>query len=249
MKQILTIGRLVFLKAWRSNFMLALLLLMLPLFYAAWLFETSNPGFQTGFLADIGGSLMSFLSGVLILILGIEHFYWPVEQRLPWFFLSRLRDRRIFVIGKFLGVALVLFFSLLVTGVGLVFLLRMSEGEWFFSLLFTALLVFFEYAMFAAVFQLFAVFMTRLSAFGSLLLVYFAGHNCNLLLSLSEAYGRLTALPTAFMLAFLPDTGLFRDNWFAVPSLATVLGITSYALLQTFFYLLCAGMILQKKDL
>lgn len=249
MKQVMTIGKLVFLKAWRSNFMLALLLLILPLFYAAWLFEAANPGFQTGFLADMGGSIMSLLAGVLILVLGIEHFYWPAEQRLPWFILSRVNDRRLLVIGKFAGVALVLSLSLLITGGGLVLLLRLSEGEWFLSLLSTALLVFFEYALFAAIFQLFATMMAKMPAFGSLLLIYFAAHNFEQLLSFAEAQGYLTSFPVACIVAFLPDAGLFRGNWFSDLNFVAMLTISGYAFLQTSFYLLCAGMILQKKDL
>ncbi len=249
MRQMLTIARLVFVKAWRGNLLPGLLLVMLPLFYAAWAFEAANPGFQTGFLADMSGSVMSLMAGILLLVTGFEHFFWPADQRTPWFFLSRSANRNTFVVGRFLGVAAVILVALLTVAAVFAFMMNYSEGQWFVSLLFTALLVFYEFAMLAAVFQLLAVVSSKLMACGGLLVIFVASHNLEGLRVLAEGYGSLATLLANFLAAFLPDLGLLRGAWFTDFSPGILAAVTLYVALQTLFYLLVSGLILQQKDL
>ncbi len=249
MKQLLTISRLVFKKAWRGNLLPAMILVMLPLFYAAWAFEAANPGFQTGFLADVCGSTMSLLAGILIVILGFEHFFWRGEQRTPWFFFTRVGNRAVFAAGKFIGVAGVLFAALFSSAVVFLLMMLLSEGQWFVSLLTTALLVFYESALLCAVFQLLAAVVSKLLASGCLLVIYVAGHNLDAIRDVADGYGSLIAGTTNFLLALLPDLGMFRSGWFSDFNLPALLFVTFYAGLQAAFYLVTTGWLLQRKDL
>ena len=248
MLQFYTICRLVVVKAWRGNLLPGLVLVFLPLFYAAWAFENANPGFQTGFIADLSGSVMSLTAGILVIVSGFEHFFWATARHTPWFFLSRPVDRTLFVTGRFVGFALVLAFALLAAALMFALLMFAGEERLFFQLFMTALMVFYEFAMLAAVFQLLAVFSSRLLACGALLLVFVAGHNLDGIRSLF-ADSPLAAAVFEVLAVLLPDLSVFRGGWFAGLQMAPLLLVTAYAALQTGFYLLLTGSLLQHRDL
>lgn len=249
MRQLLTISKLVFVKAWRGNLLPGLILVLLPLLYAAWAFEAENPGFQTGFIADVSGSIMSLLAALLLVILGFEHFFWPAEQRIPWFFLSRTGNRSVFAAGKFVGVASVLFVALFSTALIFFVMMLFSEGQCFFSLLITAVLVFYEAALICAVFQLLAAVSSKLTACGCLLVIYVVGQNLSAIRAMVDAYGSVAVVIANFLLALLPDLSLFNSCWYSDFNLPALFFVTAYAALQTTLYLAVTGLILQRKDL
>lgn len=250
MKQLLTIARLVFIKAWRSNLILALLLIMLPLVLAAWSFEAANPGFQTGFLTDIGGSIMSLFAGMLLVILGFDHLFWACEQNTPWFYLSRVGNRCVFPGGKFAGIAGVLFVALAAAGTIFTLFLRLNTGLWFVAPITLALMIFCEFSLLGAVLTLLATFTSRLMAFAALLIVFVTGHNLEAIRTTVAAYGSsVLSVGVEIFLALLPDFALFRIAWFADFHPAQLLLAVLYSLLMVAFYLFAAGMVLQRKDL
>ena len=104
LNQIYEIAKIVYTDSLRKNLIIASILIMLPLLIAAWLFETSNTGFQTGFILDAGSGLMSFLSIIVIAVLSFEQLFWAKEQQTPWFYFSRLKSRILFPIGKYLEI-------------------------------------------------------------------------------------------------------------------------------------------------
>ena len=120
LNQIYEIAKIVFTASLRKNLILASILIMLPLLLAFWIFESSNPGFQTGFVLDAGSGLMSFLSIIIISVLAFEQLFWASEQQTPWFYFCRLKSRILFPIGKFLGISSVLGIILLVFAKGLI---------------------------------------------------------------------------------------------------------------------------------
>ncbi len=248
MLQFFTICRLVVVKAWRGNLLPGLILVFLPLFYAAWSFESANPGFQTGFIADLSGSVMSLMAGILVIVSGFEHFFWATAQRTPWFFLSRPVDRTLFAAGRFAGFAVVLAFALLAAALMFSLLMLASEGRLFFQLFMTALMVFYEFAMLAAVFQLLAVFSSRLLACGALLIVFVVGHNLDGIRSLFVDSSAAAAV-FEVIAVLLPDLSVFRGGWFAGLQVVPLLMVSVYAVLQTAFYLLLTGGLLQRRDL
>ncbi|HNX77271.1 MAG TPA: hypothetical protein PLM07_00530 [Candidatus Rifleibacterium sp.] len=245
MKQILITARLVFQQAWRGNLLPGMLLVMLPLFYAAWAFETANPGFQTGFIADVSGSAMTIIAGLLVVVLGYEHFYWPASQHTPWFYFSRIGKRSYFAAGRFLGVLAVVFAALLIAAAVFMVMLRLSEGFWFVSLLTTALLVFYEAALMGAIFQLLAAFSSKLLATGGLLVIFVSGHNLPGLRASLDFAG----VAGDILLAVLPDLAMFRGAWFSGGDFAVLVSVSLYAILQALFYLAATGLILQRRDL
>lgn len=250
MKQLLTIARLVFVKAWRSHLVYALLLIMLPILLAAWSFEVANPGFQTGFLTDVGGSVMSLFAGMLMVVLGFDHLFWAREQNTPWFYLSRAGNRCIFPGGKFAGITSILFIALLGVALTFTLFLRYNTGLWFMAPGIMALMIFFEFSLLGAALTLLATFASRLLAFGALLIIFVAGHNLDAVRTTVESYGSpVLNVVTEILLVLLPDFALFRTVWFADIQPLKLLLVSLYCLLMVSSYLFAAGMVLQRKDL
>lgn len=241
-KQTFELAKTVVVASLRKNLILSSLLIMLPLLLAAWLFEASNPGFQTGFVLDAGASLMAILSVIIISVLAFEQLYWLKEQSTPWFYLSRLKSRIIFPIGKYLGIifvsALVLvIFSLLLTV--LIYFTSKTLVLYAFKLAFA---VWLEYSVFLAILVLFSTFMTKLMSVGMMLPVFFIAHSVSYLKSL------MPNLLGSVILAILPNAEVF--NCVNESSDCKYLFILfAYSLFISGFYLTLAGFVLRQKDL
>lgn len=250
MRQLLTIAKLVFIKVWRNHLIPALFLIMLPLLLAAWSFESANPGFQTGFLADLGGGLMSLFAGLLVIIIGYDHLFWACEQNTPWFYLSRTGNRALFAGGRFAGTAGVLFVALALAAAIFTLFLRLNTGVWLILPSVLAVLVFCEFALLGSVITLLAAFMTRLPALGVILVIYAVGHNSDAIRMAAENHSSpLLNLALTVALAIIPDFSLFRSAWFVEPQAVELMLAALYAAGQAMFYLVAAGIVLQRRDL
>lgn len=250
MNQALIVAELVILKALRSKLLPAMLLLLVPFLIAAWGFEANNTGFQSGFAVDIGGSFLAVFAAILLLTMAVEHFYWPGGQAVPWFYLSRIGDRTVFIAGKFMGVAGVLFLGQLLAALTLLLVFRASSGIWPLQILTSAFMVFLEFSLLGAVLSLLALVSSKVLATGSILLIYVTGHNLEILRRAVDSVGS-KPLTTAheIILTAVPDFSLFRYARLEALQFAEVAMITLYALLMIAVYLVLAGMVMRRKDL
>lgn len=242
LRQIFEIAKTVVIASFRKNLLIASWLIMLPLLLAAWLFETSNPGFQSGFILDAGGGLMAILSVVLLAVLAFEHLFWPVEQPAPWFFFSRLKSRAIYLAGKFIGISFILFSSLLDFSLLLFLIIGITSGTWLVLPFKIALMVWAEYSLLLAVFVLLSTFLSRLMSVGMMIPVFFVAHSINYLKT-----GFANPL-TDILLSILPNAGLFQNviengDWL------NLLTATGYSILLSAFYIALSGIVLNRRDL
>ena len=242
LKQIYETARIVVVSSLRKNIATASLLIMLPLLLAAWLFEKSNPGFQSGFVLDAGSGLMAFLAIIVIAALSFEHLFWPSDQSTPWFYFSRNNSRLVFPLGKFCGVCFVLAAVLLVFALLLSLLVYFTSGTWLLSSFKTAFMVWTEYSLFFAVFVFFSTFLSRLMSVGMMLPFFFAAHSVAFIKSAFNYWA------VELLLIVLPDAEIFNaviengDLW-------SVLLAFVYSLFMSLFYITLAGYALRQKDL
>lgn len=250
MNQILIVAELVVKKALRGKILWALLLLTLPFLVAVWGFEAGNPGFQSGFVVDLGGSMLSVFTAILLLILASEHFYWADGQNAPWFYLIRIGNRTHFIAGKFAGVTAVLFFALLLAALAMLLAFGLSSGVWPLEILSTAFMIFLEISVLGAVLALLSIICSRILAVGSLLLVYVAGNGLETIRTTVDALDSkvLTTL-AELLLVFVPDFSLFRFARLAQLQLTEIAMISFYALMMVAVYLIIAGMVMRRQDL
>lgn len=242
LNQIFETAKVVFTASLRKNLIIASLLIMAPLLFSAWLFETSNPGFQTGFILDAGSGLMSLLAIIVIAILGFDQLFWVCEQPTPWFYFSRLKSRILFPIGKFLGISFVLGIILLAFSFLLSLLIYFTSGSLILLPFKIAFIVWSEYSLLLSVLILFSTFLSKLMAVGMMITVYFIAQSSAFLLN---------SLPKWFaeiLLTVLPSANLFEA---AIESdqLTVLLFVFLYALFMSAFYITLAGWVLKRKDL
>ena len=241
-KQVYEIAKVVVVSSLRKNIVTASLLIMLPLFLAAWLFEVSNPGFQSGFVLDVGSGLMAFLAVVIFGTLSFEHLFWPSEQTTPWFYFSRQNSRILFPLGKFCGVSFVLVLVLAVFSLLLSLLVYLTSGSFIFSPFKAAFAIWLEYSVFFSVFVFFSTFLSRLMSVGMMLPFFFMAH------SLSYIKTSFNYWAAEIFSAFLPDAELF-DILIEQGNLYSFLMISVYSLFISMFYITLAGLVLRQKDL
>ena len=242
LKQVYEIAIVVVVSSLRKNIITASLLIMLPLLLAAWLFEVSNPGFQSGFILDAGGGLMAFLAVAIIGTLGFEHLFWPSEQPTPWFYFSRQNSRILFPLGKFCGVSFVLAVVLAVFSLLLSLLIYFTSGSFLFSSFKAAFSVWLEYSVFFSVFVFFSTFLSRLMSVGMMLPFFFMAHSCSYLKTF------LNYWVAEVVLIFFPDAELF-ETLIESGDIYSWSLIFVYSLFLSLFYITSAGLVLRQKDL
>lgn len=217
-------------------------MIMFPLLLAAWLFEVSNPGFQSGFVLDAGSGLMAFLAVVIIGVLSFEHLFWPSEQATPWFYFSRQNSRLLFPLGKFCGVCFVLILVLTTFALLLSLLIYFTSGSFLLSSFKVAFSVWLEYSVFFSVFVFFSTFLSRLMSVGMMLPFFFMAH------SLSYIRTILNYWVAEILLIFFPDAELF-DTLIECGDAYSCLLLLAYSVFISLFYITLAGLVLRQKDL
>lgn len=242
LNQIKEVAKTVITSSLRKNIVLASLLIMLPLLLAAWLFEISNPGFQTGFILDAGGGLMSFLSIIIILVLSFEHLFWSKEQKTPWFYFSRLKSRIIFPLGKFLGISIVCGIILAIFATLLSLLIYITSGVFTFASLKVAIMVWAEYNVFLSIFVLLAILFSKLMSVGMMLPIIFVANSIDYLKSLTDN------LLIKILIMLLPNVRIFYEATESGDVTKTILALT-YSIFISAFYITIASLILKRNDL
>ena len=242
LNQIYEIAKIVFTASLRKNLILASILIMLPLLLAFWIFESSNPGFQTGFVLDAGSGLMSFLSIIIISVLSFEQLFWASEQQTPWFYFSRLKSRILFPIGKFLGISSVLGIILLVFATFLFLLIGLTTKSYILMPFIIAFMTWAEYSLLLSIVVLFSTFLSKLMSVGMMITVFSIAQSAYYLKSLFPGW------LSEILLIFFPDAGIFES---AIESnnITAILLAFIYSIFMSSFYITLAGWVLNRKDL
>ena len=242
LRQLWEVAKTVIIASFRKNIIFASWLIMLPLLLAAWLFEKSNPGFQSGFILDSGSGLMAVISMILLGVLGFEHLFWPGEQSTPWFYFSRLKSRIIFLAGKFVGISIVLLSILIDFAIMMFLLVGLTSGIWMILPFKIAIMVWAEYSLLFSVFAFLTTFLSRLMSVGMMIPVFFIAY--------STSYLKII-LPNAVaevVLAFIPNAGIFDAVIESADCFAFFAAIL-YSIIMSGFYIILAGYRLRSIDL
>lgn len=240
--QLFEIAKTVYTASLRKNLITASLLIIFPLLLGAWIFEVSNPGFQTGFVIDAGSGIMSFLAIIILGILSFEQLYWAVEQPTPWFYFSRLKSRSIFLIGKFIGISSVLGIILIVFALLLSLLVYITTDSFVLTSFKIAFMTWIEYSLFLSVVVLFSTFLSKLMSVGMIITVFFISHSLNHINNITSQG------ISAIISTFLPNITIFK---FALENeqIIYLFLALAYFVFMSGFYLSIASYILRQKNL
>ena len=196
-----------------------------------------------------------FFTAVIALFLGTTSFYKDVEQKIVYFILSKPVSRAQFIIGKFLGLCLVVLFTSALLAIAYIGIVMHASGGFDAIGLLAIAMQFLEMALFLA----FAIFVTTFSS--SLLsivytsAVFFAGHIVSSLLTDAQAMGiggaKLLIIKVLYYI--LPNLEKFNIRDIAVHPVAMPFSsfflALCYAVVYIVFLLFAAIWIFEKKEL
>lgn len=246
MNKSLIIAELFILRALRSRFLPAMAMIFLPFLIGAWIFEISNPGFQTTFAVDAGSSLLWLFSALTVVFIAYENLFWKDAEQIPWFLLTRSGDAANLIFGNFMGIAGILFLVLLLAAGAFFIMFRIASGIWTFALFFSAFMVYLEIVLLSALLIFLSTFCSRVMTAGGMILAVFVGHSLESLRLAAE--GSCGALSLFFepLFVLVPDLDLFKFARLADLNPSDSMIITMYAAMMSAAYL-CAAAILMRR--
>ena len=128
--RVFLIARITFSEGVRARFFSVLLLISLGLLLTATYFQQFDFGTsELKFILDFSFGAVLFFGSVLTVVITTQIFFNEIEHRTAISILSRAISRWEFLLGKLFGIATLLFFFCLSTGILLSFLLGIKASE------------------------------------------------------------------------------------------------------------------------
>ena len=156
-------------------------ILYLLLFFAIMLIVTSSVigrltvGDEIKIIKDFGLTSISFFGVLISIFLGIGLLYKEIDKKTIYVIISKPIKRSHFIIGKFIGLLLVLFANWLFMSIIFLALIAMKKA-WDTNLIWALLAIYFEFIIITAIAILFSSFSTPILSSLFSLCIYFTGH-------------------------------------------------------------------------
>jgi ABC-2 type transport system permease protein len=252
MKAIWTISLLTLREAIRNKILYLLLFFSLFIILSSWIVGQLTVGDELKIIKDMGLSSIHFFGVLITILIGINLIFREMDKRTIYLILSKPVKRYQFLLGKFVGLALILFLVLVVLGL-LFYLVLILKGDPNPHLLLAFYFIYLEWLMIAGIAILFSSFSTPLLSIMLTLAAFFTGHLTESLLMLRDRLqpgaGRVI-LSSLFY--FLPNLELFNVRTQLVHNLPLSWNYFVETGIYGFLYmsalLLLAIRIFQKKD-
>lgn len=252
MKAIWTISSLTLQEALRNKILYLLLFFSLFIIFSSWIVGQLTIGDELKIIKDMGLSSIHFFGILITILIGINLIFRELEKRTIYLILSKPVKRYQFLLGKFLGLAMILLLVLVILGI-LFYLVLVLKGDRTPRLMLAFYFIYLEWLIIAAIAILFSSFSTPLLSVMLTLAAFFMGHLTESLLMLRD---RLPSGAGSAVLAglfyFLPNLELFNVRTQLVHNLPVPGGYFFeagiYGLLYLSAVLLLAIRIFQKKD-
>ncbi|MGB9742578.1 MAG: ABC transporter permease [candidate division WOR-3 bacterium] len=237
----------------RDRVLAALIIIAIVVMASAKVIQPVALGEAEKIVKDLGLSAITLFCVLIAILVGGRIVYREVEKRTIYLLLSRPVRRTEFIIGKYLGMMLVLGVSLLILTAGFYLVLVLTGVKPDSRLLLAVVMTGFELAILTAVAVLFSTFVTPIASAVFTFLIYFIGHSTHLLKQLA-AMSPVVAVKFIglFLYYLLPNLNNFNlrgDVVHGAPlnPLAIVISI-AYALVYTFTLLFIAVVIFNRRD-
>jgi ABC-type transport system involved in multi-copper enzyme maturation permease subunit len=254
MQSTLWIGYYSFLEAVRNRLLLGILVMVLPLFFTAWMLDVYHLDLQVKFVKDIGLNVISGFGLLIVVILSLDQLIPDLERKTIYFILTRMPSRQKYLLGRFFGVSASLAFYHLLTGGAIFLFLRAYFGAWFWELPVGAFIIFLKQAVLIAVILFLSTWLSKIVILSLGTLIYVLGHFIDVFRMWADRKGNALLSMVIEGVAFvLPDFSLFEPRISVVHeiqiSLEPFLFVTVYATFISLFYLGIGGWILSRRDL
>ncbi|MDH7498974.1 MAG: ABC transporter permease [candidate division NC10 bacterium] len=165
-----------FKEAVRDKILYTILIFALFLIGGSALLAALSIGQEAKIIQDLGLSCISFFGTLIAIFLGIGLVYKEIEKRTLYALLSKPLSREQFILGKYLGLSLVLLVNVSIMGLGLFLLARIYLESWPWHLILGLAFIFLELLVITALATLFSSFSTPTLSAIFTLSIFFIGH-------------------------------------------------------------------------
>jgi ABC-type transport system involved in multi-copper enzyme maturation permease subunit len=252
--KILAIALNTFKEAVRDKILYAILIFALFLIGGSALLAALSIGQEAKIIQDLGLSCISLFGTLIAIFLGIGLVYKEIEKRTLYILISKPIYRGQFILGKYLGLSLVLLTNLAVMGAGLFLLSRVYLGRWPWLQIVALSFACLELLVVTGIAILFSSFTTPTLSAIFTLSIFFIGHlSPDLKLFTARFGGPASRFLIDFLYYLLPNFRHFHWESSIVhgrPLDTTILiQSASYGLLYGAFLLFLAIVIFARRDL
>ncbi|MBS4016355.1 MAG: ABC transporter permease [Candidatus Latescibacteria bacterium] len=165
-----------FREAIRDKVFIAIIIFSIIVMGSARVIKPLTLGEEAKVIKDIGLNSITLFSVLIAILIGGRLVYKEIEKRTIFLILSRPIYRWQFIVGKFFGLMLVLFESILIM-TGIFYLMMLVLGiQANFYLLWAVVLTFFELAIVTSIAIFFSTFSTPITSSVFTFALYFIGH-------------------------------------------------------------------------
>ena len=205
-------------------------------------------------IQDLGLSFISIFGTFIAIFLGIGLVYKEIEKRTLYVLLSKAVHRGQFILGKYLGLTLVILVNVSIMGLGLFMLSRVYCREWPWHLLLGLAFILVELLVITALATLFSTFSTPTLSATFTLSLFFIGHlSPDLRLFSARFGGAVTRFVVDLCYYLLPNFRHFHFESPLIHALAfdggMLIRASVYGLLYTAALLFLATLIFSARDL
>jgi ABC-type transport system involved in multi-copper enzyme maturation permease subunit len=210
MKAIWTISTLTLQEAIRNKILYLLLFFSLFIIFASWIVGQLTIGDEVKIIKDMGLSSIHFFGVLITILIGINLIFREMEKRTIYLILSKPVKRYQFLLGKFMGLAMILLLVLIALGI-LFYVVLILKGDRSPRLGLAFAFIYLEWLIIAGIAILFSSFSTPLLSVMLTLAAFFMGHLTDSLLMLRDrlSSGAGNTILTG-LFYFLPNLEMFN---------------------------------------
>lgn len=237
----------------RDRVLVALIVIAIMVMGSAKVIQPVALGEAEKIIKDLGLSSITLFCVLIAILVGGRIIYREVEKRTIYLLLARPVHRHEFIIGKYLGMMLVLTVSLALMTAGFYLVLLLTGVKPDPRLLWAVVMTGYELAILTAVAVLFSTFVTPIASAVFTFFIYFIGHSTHLLKQLaamSPSGGvKFIGLVLYYLLPNLNNFNIRGEVVHGAPlnPVAMLISIT-YSIVYTFILLLLALIIFNRRD-
>jgi ABC-type transport system involved in multi-copper enzyme maturation permease subunit len=237
----------------RDRVLLALIIIAVIVMAGAKVIQPVAMGEAEKIIKDLGLSAITLFSVLVAVLVGGRIVYREVEKRTIYLLLARPVRRLEFILGKFIGLMLVLLVSLSLMTIGFYLVLLITRVRPEPRLLWAVVMTVFELALLTAVAVLFSTFVTPIASAVFTFMVYFIGHSTYLLKQLAAmSPSPIVKFIALFLYYLLPNLGNFNIRGDVVHGAplnpAALLLSIGYSIVYTCTLLLIAIGVFNRRD-
>ena len=251
--KILAIAENTFKEAVRDRLLIVLLVIGFLAIASAKIIKPLALGEETKIIKDLGLATITLTSVLVAILVGGRLVYKEIEKRTIYIMLSKPVHRFQFILGKYFGLLLVIFFSITVMTGGYYLMLYITSTPATYSLLLPIMMSFFELMIITALALFFSTIATPITASLFTFIIYFISNFTRDLKAMAQLSPSIVVKALAnFFYYLLPNLANFNIrnsvvNDAIINSTTIVLAII-YAIVYSALVLCLASIIFQRKD-